>query len=94
MAEKMATRQAYGKVLVEIGAENPIDVMNNSSLVFKKIQSGEKTVGIVGVIGPCRMDYSKVVALLDYMSKQFLDVHGMENKLSMPDDFTERNKDK
>ena len=32
MAEKMATRQAYGKVLVEIGAENPNLVVMDADL--------------------------------------------------------------
>ena len=32
MAEKMATRQAYGKALVEIGAENPNLVVMDADL--------------------------------------------------------------
>ena len=32
MAEKMATRQAYGKALVEIGKENPNLIVKDSDL--------------------------------------------------------------
>ncbi len=52
-----------------IGSESPVEVMNNSSLIFRTVKSGDRVVGAIGVIGPRRMDYSKVVTLVDYMSK-------------------------
>lgn len=54
---------------VYIGSENAVEVMNNSSLIFRTVKSGERVIGAIGVIGPQRMDYSKVVTLVDYMSK-------------------------
>ncbi len=53
---------------VYIGSENAVKVMNNSSLIFRTLKSGDKVIGAIGVIGPRRMDYSKVVTLVDYMS--------------------------
>ncbi len=52
-------------VNVMIGSESSVRVINNSTLVFKPIKKGGRTVGAVGVIGPLRMDYAKVLATLD-----------------------------
>ena len=56
-------------VSVYIGSESPIKVMNNSSLVFKAIKDKDgKTVGAIGVIGPTRMDYAKVISTISSIS--------------------------
>ena len=52
-------------VSVVIGSESSVKVINNSTLVFKPIRSNGRTVGAVGVIGPLRMDYARVLATLD-----------------------------
>ncbi len=52
-------------VNVVIGSQSSVKVINNSTLVFKPIRSGGKTVGAIGVIGPLRMDYARVLATLD-----------------------------
>ena len=49
---------------VVIGSESEVKVMENSSLVFKPVIKDGKTVGAIGVIGPLRMDYARVLALL------------------------------
>lgn len=51
-----------------IGKENSVDIMNNSTLIFKTITVNGKVVGAIGVIGPCRMDYSKVITTLDLLT--------------------------
>lgn len=56
------------KVQVYIGSENMVKTMNNSTLVFKTIKDGDKTIGAIGVIGPTRMDYSKVIATIDNLT--------------------------
>jgi heat-inducible transcriptional repressor len=48
-----------------IGSESSVKVINNSTLVFKPIKSKGRTVGAIGVIGPLRMDYGRVLATLD-----------------------------
>ncbi len=56
-----------------IGRENEVDVMNHSTLIFKTITSGDRVLGAIGVIGPTRMDYSKVVTTVDCLSKAIRD---------------------
>lgn len=53
------------RVSVVIGSESSVKVINNSTVVFKPIKNNGKTVGAIGVIGPLRMDYAKVLATLD-----------------------------
>ena len=52
-------------VNVVIGSESSVKVMNNSALVFKPVVRDGKTVGAIGIIGPRRMDYAKVVATIE-----------------------------
>ena len=66
------------RVNVVIGSEGAVKVMNNSTVVFKPIISNGKTVGAVGVIGPLRMDYARVLATLDNLGEN------VSNLLSEP----------
>ena len=59
-----------------IGKENSVDIMSNSTLIFKTITANDKVVGAIGVIGPCRMDYSKVITTLELLSDN---IKGMFN---------------
>ena len=55
---------------VKIGAENEFSELENSSLVTVNYKVGDKVVGRIGVIGPKRMNYAKVIASLDCISNQ------------------------
>ena len=50
---------------VLIGSESPVKVMNNSSLVFKPIKKNGRTVGVIGVLGPRRMNYKQVLQAIE-----------------------------
>ncbi len=63
-------------VNVLIGSENPLDASHNSTLIFKTIESEGHTVGAIGVIGPRRMDYSKVITTVEYLSGQIASMLG------------------
>lgn len=49
---------------VLIGSESSVKVMNNSSLVFLPIKKNGRTVGVIGVLGPRRMNYKQVLQTL------------------------------
>ena len=49
---------------VYIGTENESDGMKNTTLIFKNVTVGGKQLA-VGVIGPKRMNYSKVIEMLN-----------------------------
>lgn len=69
---------------VFIGSENNVDVMKNSSLVFKTISSNGKTIGAIGVIGPCRMDYSNVITTVNYLADTISEAMKKRMGLSPP----------
>ena len=48
--------------------------MDNSTLIFRTIKSGERTVGAIGVLGPFRMDYARVIGTVDALCKQIENV--------------------
>ncbi len=54
-----------GGVKVVIGSESSVKVMNQSAIVYKQIKKDGKTVGAIGIIGPLRMDYARVLATID-----------------------------
>ncbi len=56
------------KVNIYIGGESPVDAMDNATLIFKKLTGGGKVLGAIGVIGPYRMDYARVVAMVDTLA--------------------------
>jgi len=53
---------------VYIGSENAMDIMRESTLIFKTISQGGRVVGAIGVIGPCRMDYPRVITAVEQMA--------------------------
>lgn len=53
------------RVNVVIGSESSVKVINNSTVVYRPIRQGGRTVGAIGVIGPLRMDYARVLTMLD-----------------------------
>jgi heat-inducible transcriptional repressor len=55
-------------VLISIGKENKDIKLEEYSLITKEYNYGE-TSGTLGIIGPKRMEYSKVVAIVDYIAK-------------------------
>lgn len=56
------------KVNIKIGSENEAEELKDCSLVTVNYSLNDKTVGKIGVIGPKRMDYAKVVASLESIS--------------------------
>ncbi len=55
-------------VQVYIGRENVVKVMDNSTLIFKAIYDHGNPVGAIGIIGPTRMDYRKVISTVDQLT--------------------------
>ncbi len=54
---------------VVIGSENFVRELQGLSLVMAPYWCGEDLLGTLGVIGPTRMEYSKIVPLVDFMAK-------------------------
>ena len=82
------------EIRVLIGPENVAEELKDSSVVIASYDAGDNTRGLIGVVGPTRMDYSTVAAklsvLADVLSKRLnggeLPPEGMHNKLIIKGD--------
>jgi len=57
-------------VQVFIGAENPFLGNDQCSMVVSQYKQGDRVLGALGVIGPTRMEYSKVIPLVEATANQ------------------------
>ena len=55
---------------VYIGEENENEELKDFSIVTFKHSVGDKDLGTIGIIGPTRMNYSKVISVMKYISKK------------------------
>jgi heat-inducible transcriptional repressor len=57
-------------VRIFIGSENKLFSLSGSSVVLAPYTDGRsKLVGVVGVIGPTRLNYARVIPMVDYTAK-------------------------
>ena len=57
-------------VRIFIGSENKLFSMSGSSLIVAPYKnSDEKIVGVLGIIGPTRMNYARIIPMVDYTAK-------------------------
>lgn len=66
-------------IQVLIGPENIAEELKDSSVVIARYNAGDNMRGIIGVVGPTRMDYSGVAAKLRYIAA------GLSRLLEMPE---------
>ena len=63
------TRTADG-IQIYIGSENSLFTLSGCSMITAPFRNGgEKIVGAVGIIGPTRMNYARIIPLVDYTSR-------------------------
>jgi heat-inducible transcriptional repressor len=62
-------------IQVYIGNETPVDTMKDCSVVTATYELAEGMRGTVGIIGPKRMDYDKVISTLKEMMHQLDDLY-------------------
>ena len=65
----VASSDADG-IEAKIGKENDFEILQDCSLVTINYSLGNKKAGKIGVIGPKRMNYSRVFASLDLISNE------------------------
>ena len=58
-----------GPTDILIGPENVVEALKDTSVVLASYDIGSGMRGIIGVVGPTRMDYAKITARLSYFAK-------------------------
>jgi heat-inducible transcriptional repressor len=61
-------------VQVIIGSENAMDEMKRFSIVASACRQGDRPIGVVGIIGPTRMNYAKAIYIVENTVKFITDV--------------------
>lgn len=85
------------EVKVLIGPENVAEELKDSSVIVASYDAGDNTRGLIGVVGPTRMDYSKIAAKLSIIASALSQrlgggaapPHGLDNKLIIKGDINE-----
>ena len=72
--ETLSTTGETG-IQVYIGKETPVQAMKDCSVVTATYELGEGMRGTVGIIGPKRMDYDRVISTLKDMMHQLDDLY-------------------
>ncbi|MFD2446121.1 heat-inducible transcriptional repressor HrcA [Bacillus sp. CGMCC 1.16607] len=67
-------RQKQSGIHVKIGRENNNSAMENCSLITATYSIGTETLGTIAVLGPTRMEYSRVISLLQFISNDLTSV--------------------
>ncbi len=70
MIELLDLAESGPGVRIFIGSENKLFSLSGSSLIVAPYRDGEdRIVGAVGVIGPTRLNYSRIVPMVDYTAQ-------------------------
>lgn len=69
LLEESMPMEMNDSVSIRIGKENLESKIKECSIVTAQYSVGD-TIGTVGVIGPTRMNYAKVVRVIDYIAKR------------------------
>ncbi|OEJ64391.1 heat-inducible transcriptional repressor HrcA [Magnetovibrio blakemorei] len=70
MARLIETTDTANGVQIFIGAENNLFGMSGCSLIVGPYRdTKERIIGTIGVIGPTRMNYARIIPMVDYTAK-------------------------
>jgi len=67
---------ADSSISIKIGSENAVPEMRDTSLVVANYNVGGKLHGKIGIIGPKRMNYARVVSSLELINSQLSEILG------------------
>ena len=71
---RLVGRDGGMEVTIRIGPENGVPELNDCSIVTAHYRVGDNSTGTLGVIGPTRMNYNRVISVLDFMGRALSEV--------------------
>ena len=78
MIEILNREDNQDEINVYIGDENVDEALKNFSVITFKHKEKGKDLGTIAIIGPTRMDYSKVISTMKYISKKLDEKNKLE----------------
>ena len=74
VVETLSSEESHG-IQVYIGEETPVKTMKDCSVVTATYEMGDGMRGTIGIIGPKRMDYERVMNSLKTLQQKFDEVY-------------------
>ena len=79
-----AVMQNANGTKVLVGPENVAEELKDTSVVMTKFDIGDGLQGMIGVVGPTRMDYAKVTARLSYFAESLSKMFAKPEQAQLP----------
>ena len=80
-----AVMQNANGTKVLVGPENVAEELKDTSVVMTKFDIGDGLQGMIGVVGPTRMDYAKVTARLSYFAESLSKMFTKPEQAQLPE---------
>ena len=84
LANLPAVMQGANGTKVLVGPENVAQELKDTSVVMTKFDIGDGMQGMIGVVGPTRMDYAKVTARLSYFAESLSKMFAKPEQAQLP----------
>ena len=84
-----AVMQNENGTKVLVGPEHVAQELKDTSVVMTKFDIGDGLQGMIGVVGPTRMDYAKVTARLSYFAESLSKMFGKPEQPQLPESMEE-----
>ncbi len=84
-----AVMQNENGTKVLVGPENVASELKDTSVVMTKFDIGDGLQGMIGVVGPTRMDYAKVTARLSYFAESLSKMFAKPENPQLPEPVSE-----
>ena len=85
LANLPAVMQNANGTQVLVGPENVAQELKDTSVVMTKFDIGDGMQGMIGVVGPTRMDYAKVTARLSYFAESLSKLFAKPEQAQLPE---------
>ena len=79
-----AVMQNANGTKVLVGPENVAQELKDTSVVMTKFDIGDGMQGMIGVVGPTRMDYAKMTARLSYFAESLSKMFAKPEQMQLP----------
>ncbi|MBS3951216.1 MAG: hypothetical protein KGZ53_11250, partial [Peptococcaceae bacterium] len=66
---KLVRTSASNPASISIGAENPLEELKECSIITATYRFGGLQTGHISILGPTRMEYPRIIALLSFVSR-------------------------
>ena len=84
LANLPAMMQNQNGTKVLVGPEHVAQELKDTSVVMTKFDIGDGMQGMIGVVGPTRMDYAKVTARLSYFAESLSKMFAKPEHMQLP----------